>query len=69
MSTSVWNAKEKNLFRAGMNRWFRREYFVEKSPNVAINKGDWITVTRKYLFQALKFTVKRLLRRADIKVA
>ena len=50
MLTSVWNAKEKNLFRAGMNRWFRRKYFVEKSPNAVINKRDWITVTRKYLF-------------------
>ena len=29
--TSVWNATEKNLFRAGMNRWLRRKYFVEKT--------------------------------------
>ena len=49
MLTSVWNAKEKNLFRAGMNRWLRRKYFVEKSPNAVINKRDWITVTRKIL--------------------
>ena len=42
MLTSVWHAKEKNLFRVGMNRWFRRKYFVEKSPNAVINKRDWI---------------------------
>ena len=33
MLASVWNAKENNLFRAGMNKWFRRKYFVEKCPN------------------------------------
>ena len=52
--------KRKDLFCAGMNRWFRGEYFVEKSPNAVINKGGWITVTRKYLFNVLKFTVKRV---------
>ena len=38
MLASIWNAKEKKLFRAGMNRWFRREYFVDKSPNAVINQ-------------------------------
>ena len=52
-----------------MNWWCKREYFVEKSPNAVINKGGWITVTRKYLFNVLKFIVKRLIRGADIKVA
>ena len=65
----VWNAKENNLFRAGMNRWFRQEYFVEKNPDAVINKRSWITVKRKYLFKVLMFTVKGLIRGADIEVA
>ena len=44
-----------------MNRWFRREYFVEKNPDAVINKRGWITVKIKYLFKFLKFTVKGLI--------
>ena len=72
MLACVWNAKEKNLFRAGMNKWFRQEYFVEKSSDAFVNKRGWITVKGKYLFKVLKFTtftVKGLIRGADIKVA
>ena len=70
MLASVWNAKEKNLFRAGMNKWFRREYFVKKSSDGVINKRGWITVKGKYLFKVLKFcTVKGVIRGADIEVA
>ena len=70
MLACVWNAKEKNLFRAGMNKWFRREYLaVAKSFDAIINKRGWITVKGKYLFKVLKFTVKGLIRGADIKVA
>ena len=69
MLACVWNAKEKNLFRAGMNKWFRREYFVEKSSDAIINKRGWITVKGEYLINVLKFTVKGLIRGADIKVA
>ena len=46
MLASVWNAKGKNLFRAGMNRRFKREYFVEKCPDAVINKRGWITVKK-----------------------
>ena len=53
MLACVWNAKEKNLFRAGMNKWFRREYFVEKSSDAIVNKRSWITVKGKYLFKVL----------------
>ena len=69
MLACVWNAKEKNIFKTGMNKWFRREYFVEKSSDAIINKRGWITVKREYLFKVLKFTVKGLIRGADIKVA
>ena len=68
MLACVWNAKEKNLFRAGM-KWFRREYFVEKSSDAIINKRGWITVKRIYWFKVLKFRVKGLIWGADIKVA
>ena len=66
MLACVWNAKEKNLFRAEMNKWFRREYFVEKSSGAIVSKRNWITVKGKYLFKVLKFTVKGLIRGADI---
>ena len=51
-----------------MNKWFRREYFVEKSYDAIVNKRGWITVKGKYLFKVLKFTVKGLIRGADTKV-
>ena len=51
MLACVWNAKEKNLFRAAMNKWFRREYLVEKSSDAIVNKRGWITVKGKYLFK------------------
>ena len=69
MLACVWNAKERNLIRAGMNKWFRREYFVEESSDKIVNKRGWIAVKRKCLFKVLKFTVKGLIRGADMKVA
>ena len=42
----IGNAKEKNLFRAGMNRRFRRENFVEKRPDVVINKTGFLMMTK-----------------------
>ena len=60
MFACVWNAKEKNLFRAEIKKWFRREYFVEKSPDAIINERGWITVKRKHLLKVLKFTLKGL---------
>ena len=52
-----------------MNRRFRREYFVEKSPDAVINKRGWITAKGKNLFKVLKFTLKRPIRGADIEAA
>ena len=69
MLACVWNVEKKNLFRAGMNKWFRRENIVEKSSDAIINKESWISVKGKYLFKVLKFAVKGPIRVADIKVA
>ena len=48
MLDGVWNAKEKNLFRAGMHKWFRREYFVDKSSDAVINKQRQADNFKKY---------------------
>ena len=52
MLADVWNAKEKNLFRVGINKWFGREYFVEKSHDAVINKRGLITVKRALPFSS-----------------
>ena len=52
MLADVWNAKEKNLCRAGINKWFGREYFVEKSHDAVINKRGLITVKRALPFSS-----------------
>ena len=49
-------------------RRFRREYIVEKSPDAVVNKRVYITVKKKNV-NVLNFTVKRLIRGADIEVA
>ena len=65
----VYGMQKKRVFRAGRNKWLRREYFVEKNSDAIVNKRSWITLKGKYLFKVLKFTVKGLIRGADIKVA
>ena len=44
----VYEMKKKNLFRAGINKWLRRKYFVEKSSDAIISKRGWVTVERNY---------------------
>ena len=57
MLACVWNVKEKNLFRAGMNKRFKREYFVEKSSDAMVNKRSWITVKGKYYYYNIIFII------------